>query len=89
MQNIVPGRALRASALIWIAYTGFLFIDPILAPRPHLWLGTLIVFGVFLLLYLLYFASSTKTSQMLMILAMVTLGAITVPWNGGGTTFFI
>ncbi len=89
MQNMVGGRALRASALIWIAYTGFLFVEPILEPRPHVWMGTLIVFALFLPIYLLYFASCNKSSQLWLILAIVALGAVTVPWNGGGTTFFI
>ena len=89
MQKIVMGRTLRSSALIWIAYTAFLFVEPILEPRPHLWLGTLVVFAVFLPLYLLYFATCNKSLQVWLIVAMGVLGAITVPWNGGGTTFFI
>ncbi|HEX5284967.1 MAG TPA: sensor histidine kinase [Bryocella sp.] len=83
------GKALRGSALIWIAYIGFLFIDPIFEPRPHLWLGTVVVLAVFLPLYFWYFASSSKKVQLWLVIAMAALGAITVPWNNGGTTFFI
>ncbi|HZQ44022.1 MAG TPA: sensor histidine kinase [Acidobacteriaceae bacterium] len=82
-------KALRGSAFIWIAYIGFIFIDPILDPRPHLWLKTLAAVAVFLPLYLWYFASCNKRSQLWLVVAMAALGAITVPWNSGGTTFFI
>jgi two-component system sensor histidine kinase DesK len=89
MQKIQPAKAPRAWALIWIAYTGFLFVEPVLDPRPRLWLGTLLVLAVFVPLYLFYFATCSKRSQLWLILAMALLGTITTPWNGGGATFFI
>lgn len=83
------GKALRGSALLWIAYVGFVFIDPILEPRPHLWLETLAVVAAFLPLYLWYFASCNRRTQLWLVIAMAALGAISVPWNNGGTAFFI
>jgi len=34
-------------AWVWFAYTGFLFINPILEPSRNLWLATLAVFFAF------------------------------------------
>ncbi|HEV2577641.1 MAG TPA: sensor histidine kinase [Acidobacteriaceae bacterium] len=87
--HAVGSKTVRGSALVWIAYVGFLFIDPIFDPRPHLWLETLAVLAVFLPLYLWYFASCDKGYQLWLIIAITALGAITIPWNSGGTTFFI
>lgn len=82
-------KALRGSSLIWLAYIGFLLIDPIFDPRPHLWLETLAVIAAFLPLYLWYFATCNQRSQLWLSIAIAALGAITVPWNSGGITFFI
>jgi len=37
----------RNWAWIWLGYTGFLFIQPIMDPSRSLWLGTLAVFATF------------------------------------------
>ena len=41
-------------AWIWIAYTGFLFITPVIEPSRALWIGTLSVFFLFLGIMWLY-----------------------------------
>jgi two-component system sensor histidine kinase DesK len=41
----------RNWAWLWLAYTGFLFIDPIMEPSLHRWLGTLVVFSVFIAIF--------------------------------------
>jgi two-component system sensor histidine kinase DesK len=76
---------------IWLAYTGFLFIDPILEPSRHIWLGTIAVFITFLVLFFGY-VRATDEGQPLrfwMIGATVLLGIITFPWNSGAITFFV
>jgi two-component system sensor histidine kinase DesK len=53
MLNIdtIPKKSERNWAWLWLAYTGFLFIDPIMEPSSHRWLGTLVVFSVFIAIF--------------------------------------
>jgi two-component system, NarL family, sensor histidine kinase DesK len=76
---------------IWLAYTGFLFIDPILEPNRHIWLGTLAVFVTFLVLFYGYVRSTDegRPLRFWLIAATFLLGLITFPWNSGATTFFV
>jgi two-component system, NarL family, sensor histidine kinase DesK len=76
---------------IWLAYTGFLFIDPIMEPSRNLWLGTLAVFVTFLAIFLGYVRSTDegRPLRFWMIGATVFLGLITFPWNSGAITFFV
>jgi two-component system, NarL family, sensor histidine kinase DesK len=76
---------------IWLAYTGFLFIDPILEPSRHIWLGTIAVFVTFLALFSGYVraADDGRPLRFWMIGATFLLGVITFPWNSGASTFFV
>jgi two-component system sensor histidine kinase DesK len=78
-------------AWIWFAYTGFLFIDPILAPSRNLWFGTLAVFFVFVAIMWGYIRAVDEghPARFWMIAATFALGLITFPWNQGGSTFFV
>jgi two-component system sensor histidine kinase DesK len=78
-------------AWAWFGYTGFLFIRPLMEPSLDLWLGTLAVFGVFLLVFSRYLRSTNqgRPAQVWMIVATFVLGLITFPWNAGASTFFI
>jgi two-component system sensor histidine kinase DesK len=76
---------------IWLGYTGFLFIDPLLEPSRNLWLGTLAAFAVFLYIFftLVKGADRKAAAQFWMILATFALGLIVFPWNQGASTFFV
>jgi two-component system, NarL family, sensor histidine kinase DesK len=76
---------------IWLAYTGFLFIDPILEPNRHIWFGTIAVFVTFLVLFYGYVRSTDegRPLRFWLIGATFLLGLITFPWNSGATTFFV
>ena len=78
-------------AWLWLAYTGFLFINPILEPKRHLWLGTIAVFAIFLSIFSAYVSqrSEGKPVRYWLVAATFLLGLITFPWNGGGSTFFV
>lgn len=78
-------------AWIWFAYTGFLFIDPILEPSRYLWLGSLAVFFVFVGIMWGYIRAMDEghPARFWMIAATFALGLITFPWNQGGSTFFV
>lgn len=78
-------------AWIWIAYTGFLFIDPLLQPSLPLWLGTLTVFGLYLIVFYAFYRCSDemRPARFWMIAATFALGLISFPWNPGASTFFV
>ena len=78
-------------AWIWLAYTGFLFIDPILEPNLYLWLGTVTVFAIFLGIMWGYVRSADAghPTRFWMIAATFILGLATFPWNQGASTFFV
>ncbi|MDP9049713.1 MAG: sensor histidine kinase [Acidobacteriota bacterium] len=86
-----PGRTGSRWAMIWIAYTGFLFIDPIMEPSLYLWLGTLAVFALFLVVFYMFFRCSDqiRPARPWMIAATMALGLISFPWNPGASTFFV
>ena len=79
----------NGSTFIWLAYLGFFFIEPIMEPSLHMWLRTLAAVAVFLVVFLTYVNTCNTTVRYLMIGASVLLGTISMPWNGGGSTFFI
>jgi two-component system sensor histidine kinase DesK len=78
-------------AWVWFAYTGFLFIDPVLAPSRYLWLATLTVFFVFVAIMWGYIRATDEghPARFWMIAATFALGLITLPWNQGGSTFLV
>jgi two-component system, NarL family, sensor histidine kinase DesK len=78
-------------AWLWIAYSGFLFINPILEPSRNLWLGTLTVFAIFIGVFTAYVNPKNEGGPIRywLIAATFGLGLATFPWNGGGSTFFV
>jgi two-component system sensor histidine kinase DesK len=78
-------------AWMWLAYTGFLFIVPLMEPSLNLWLGTLAALAVFLVIFFAYFRASNKArhGRLWMAYATFALGLATFPWNQGASTFFI
>ena len=78
-------------AWLWFAYTGFLFIGPILEPSRNVWLATLAVFFAFVAVMWGYIRAVDEghPARFWMIAATFALGLITYPWNQGGSTFFV
>src|SRR5579859_3101314 len=81
----------RNWAWIWLGYTGFLFIQPILDPSRGVWIGTLAVFVTFLSIFYGYVRATDdgQPTRYWMIAATFALGLITFPWNQGASTFFV
>jgi len=79
----------RGSTVIWLAYTAFLFFEPIFEPSLQMWLKTLAVFALFLVVFFTYVNTCNTRLRFSMIAATVALGIITFPWNPGASTFFI
>jgi len=78
-------------AWMWLAYTAFLFIRPLVEPSRSLWLGTIACLVVFLAIFrtLFYAADKARPTRFWMIGGTFVLGLAVFPWNGGASTFFI
>jgi two-component system sensor histidine kinase DesK len=78
-------------AWIWLAYTGFLFIQPLMEPSLPLWLGTIAAFAAFLAIFAGYVRATDEgqPTRYWMIGATFALGLVTFPWNQGASTFFV
>lgn len=81
----------RKWAWLWLAYSGFIFLDPIFDPSLALWLGTLAVLAVFLAIFALYVNATDAGSPFRygMIAATFALGLLAFPWNQGASCLFI
>jgi two-component system, NarL family, sensor histidine kinase DesK len=77
------------SPLLWIAYLGFFFVDPIVSHASlKIWLLDGLGAAIFLCLYLgLFFLECPKS--LLHIVGIILLGILYQPINGGACTFFI
>ena len=87
----ISARRKRNWAWIWIGYTGFLFIKPILEPSLWLWISTIAAFVVFLAVFAGYvrYTDKGEPARYSMIAATFAMGLLTFPWNQGGSTFFV
>ncbi len=77
-------------AWMWLAYTGFIFIQPLFEPSRNLWLGTIASLIVFLALFWKLFRAIGKrsTARYWIVFATFALGLATFPWNQGASTYF-
>jgi two-component system sensor histidine kinase DesK len=77
-------------AWIWMAYTGFLFIEPTIEPSRALWFGTLAVFFTFVVLMWGYIRTTDDGHPLRfwMIAATFLLGLVAFPWNQGSSCLF-
>lgn len=77
------------SPLLWVAYLGFFFIDPVAAHASlKIWILDLLGSAVFLVLYFGLFALQ-RPLALAHLAGMVLLGLLFQPINGGACTFFI
>jgi two-component system sensor histidine kinase DesK len=78
-------------AWIWLAYSGFLFLEPIFEPSRIMWVGTLAVFAAFIGIFMVYFRACDAGSvlRFWMIAATFALGLIAFPWNQGASCLFV
>jgi len=88
-EKSISARQKPASALLWLSYTAFFFIQPVVEPSLRLWLGTLTLFVVFLAVFFIYIRTDSETWRRWMIAATFAIGLASFPWNGGASTFFV
>jgi two-component system sensor histidine kinase DesK len=86
-----PKKRANHWAWMWLAYTGFLFILPLMEPSRNLWLGTLASLAAFLVIFFFYFRvpDQSVSKRLWMAAATFVLGLATFPWNQGASTFLI
>ena len=91
VHNTLPNRN-QKWAWMWIAYTGFLFIDPLMEPSTRLWALTLTVFAVFVVIFALYVRANNANNNLArfsLIGATFAIGLVTFPWNPGASCLFV
>jgi two-component system sensor histidine kinase DesK len=89
--NSISKKNQRQWAWVWLAYSGFFFIDPIFDPSRLLWGLTIAGFLIFLVIMWGYIRSTDAGHPVRywMIAATFLLGLVCFPWNQGGSTFFV
>jgi two-component system sensor histidine kinase DesK len=89
--DIMAKKRNQRWAWLWLSYSGFLFINPILEPSRFQWLGTLTVFAIFVVIFSVYIndRNEERPIRYWLIAAIFLLGLATFPWNGGGSTLFV
>ena len=89
MDNAKPAR--NRWAWMWLAYTGFLLIQPLVEPNLRLWLGTLAALTIFFVVVYFYFRdpSPNQPSRLWVVGAIYALALLSFPWNQGASTFFV
>jgi two-component system sensor histidine kinase DesK len=79
----------KGTGYIWLAYSIFFFIEPVLRREPRYWLECLAIYAVFLAMYVSYMGQRTTRQRYLVLAGFYLLGALTFPINTGATSFFI
>jgi two-component system sensor histidine kinase DesK len=77
------------ASYIWLAYSLFFFIEPIIRHSRAYWLHQLPWFVVFLALYVSFVEFESQRARVSLLAGMFALGCITIPTNAGGSSFFI
>ncbi len=79
----------KNSGYIWLAYSAFFFIDPILSHSRRLWIESGVIYAIFLAIYVGYMKAKTNRQRYLLLAAFYLLGLISFPINTGASGFFI
>ena len=81
----------QKAAWVWFAYTGFIFIQPVVEPSWRHWILALSSLAIFIVIFTAYVRAIDCGSRLAhwMIAATFALGLIVFPLNGGASTFFI
>jgi two-component system sensor histidine kinase DesK len=80
---------LDKSGYIWLAYSAFFLIDPILAHSRRRWIESGIIYTIFLVTYVGYMNARTIRQRYGLLVAFYVLGIVSFPINTGGSSFFI
>lgn len=74
---------------IWLAYSFFFFIEPVLRHSVRYWLTQLPVYALFLAFYITYVHVTVTRVRLAAIAGIFVIGIFSLPYNLGGSCFFI
>jgi two-component system, NarL family, sensor histidine kinase DesK len=74
---------------IWMAYSVFFFLEPILRRQLRYWLICLAIYGIFTAVYVSYMRTRSVRLRYILLAAFYLLGVVSIPINSGATGFFI
>jgi two-component system sensor histidine kinase DesK len=77
------------SIYIWLAYSIFFFFEPIYRHNLRYWLQNLAIYAFFLFLYVCLDVIEAASINLAILGTFVILGMATLPFNAGGSTFFL
>jgi two-component system sensor histidine kinase DesK len=76
-------------AYVWLAYSVFFFVEPVLRHSTIYWLEQIPFYFVFLALYIAYVHFDSSRARLPIVAAIFVLGVVAIPHNVGGSSFFI
>jgi two-component system, NarL family, sensor histidine kinase DesK len=74
---------------IWLAYSVFFFVDPILRRNLRYWLLCIAIYAVCVAIYIWYFRARSTRLRYALLTAFYVLGLLSLPINSGASTFFV
>jgi two-component system, NarL family, sensor histidine kinase DesK len=83
----IGGR--RGTGYIWIAYSVFFFVDPILRRQLRFWLVCIAIYAVFLAIYVGFMRAHSTRRRYVLLAAFYVLGLVSLPINSGSSGFFV
>jgi two-component system sensor histidine kinase DesK len=97
-QIALPGNLFASSysekkhdtgSYIWLVYSAFFFIEPILRHSRTYWLRQMPIYALFLALYIAYIEFERGRIRLLILGVFFLLGVGDIPFNVGASSFFI
>ncbi len=88
-QTIPAHRTLDKSDFFWLGYLVFVLIEPIERHTARCWSITLFATALFLVLYFVFLRFDNLRLRLGLLAGMYALGLVTLPSNGGASTFTI
>jgi two-component system sensor histidine kinase DesK len=77
------------SGYIWLAYSIFFLIDPIMSHSRRLWIESGVIYAIFLVTYVSYMKARTIGQRRGLLVALYILGLASFPITTGASSFFI
>ncbi|RSL16787.1 two-component system sensor histidine kinase DesK [Edaphobacter aggregans] len=74
---------------IWMAYSVFFFVDPIMRRSLRFWLVCVGIYAVFLAVYIGYMRARSTKQRYVLLAAFYVLGMVSLPINSSSTAFFV
>ena len=79
----------RGTGYIWMAYSVFFFVEPILRRQMRYWLICIAIYVIFVALYVGFMRTQSTKARYVLLAAFYVLGLVSTPINSGSSAFFI